>query len=362
MNKKILSILIIACSILLVSESYADWLIYHKPEFKGKVIDKETKEPIEGAVIAVDHTKESYDILGHGSPRCIHVEEMLTDANGEFVVPSYVTIISPFSISRPLGLIIYKPGYGHYPRWAVTGRKSPEVFFTKEKAGLKGEIMSGGIKYTFTYGVIELPRLSTYKLRKRASMISYDYPCDEESFPLLKKTMEKEEKWLRANEPIAVTLNCGNGKYIKRETIKKDMAKTIKGMEKEKCPGKDSTMGVYIPQTVWLKPFDYGGYLSTKEGPLVSFSYNIGFFAGLPTCIVTIPLLWPFLEGVPERQSPEILYSYLYLGPCIVADIIATPFLVFKKSFWDFPKLLFISKEEDTKSYIDGVSGSGHSN
>jgi len=39
--------------VLMTTSSEAGWLIYHKPEFKGRVLDTETKEPIEGAVVVV---------------------------------------------------------------------------------------------------------------------------------------------------------------------------------------------------------------------------------------------------------------------------------------------------------------------
>jgi hypothetical protein len=35
----------------------ASWLICHKPEFKGKVIDAEAKQPIEGAVVVAKYFK-----------------------------------------------------------------------------------------------------------------------------------------------------------------------------------------------------------------------------------------------------------------------------------------------------------------
>ena len=76
--------------------SNAGWLIYHKPEFKGKVIDAETKEPIEGAVVVVVYNKHSLlSGPGGGYSSVIKVKEALTDQNGEFHFPSYTTMIQP---------------------------------------------------------------------------------------------------------------------------------------------------------------------------------------------------------------------------------------------------------------------------
>ncbi len=44
----------IAFSISIAAPSHAFiWMIYHKPAFKGKVIDAEAKESIEGAVLVI---------------------------------------------------------------------------------------------------------------------------------------------------------------------------------------------------------------------------------------------------------------------------------------------------------------------
>ena len=59
----IIFLIFISIFILNSSPSFAIWPIYHKPEFKGKVIDAETKEPIEGAVVVVVYNKITYAII-----------------------------------------------------------------------------------------------------------------------------------------------------------------------------------------------------------------------------------------------------------------------------------------------------------
>ena len=44
--------------VLMGASSEASLLVYHKPEFKGRVLDAETKEPIEGAVVVVNYAKQ----------------------------------------------------------------------------------------------------------------------------------------------------------------------------------------------------------------------------------------------------------------------------------------------------------------
>jgi hypothetical protein len=115
--KKILVIMLLAYFSLILTPPRVDagWLVYRKPEFKGKVIDAASREPIKGAVVAVMYY--SAPILtgpGGGSPYIIHVKESLTDENGMFLIPSYTTLIQPNSLEDRAEFIIYKPGYGSF--------------------------------------------------------------------------------------------------------------------------------------------------------------------------------------------------------------------------------------------------------
>ena len=107
--------LILAATVLLLSgtpgDARASWLFYHKPAFEGQILDAETKQPIEGAVVAALYHKWTIG-LGAGSTHpLIHVKEALTDKDGKFRIPSYTTLIQPFSWSDAVIFIIYKPGY-----------------------------------------------------------------------------------------------------------------------------------------------------------------------------------------------------------------------------------------------------------
>jgi hypothetical protein len=176
-----------------VPRSYASWMFYNKPEYKGKVIDAETKEPVEGVVVSVYYKTNTYNIAGGGT-RVIHTKETLTDVNGEFVIPSYTTIFSPFTTSDAAGFIIYKPGYGGYPS-VIDLCKNPELYFSVEMLGIQGECMSGGISYKFVYGLIELPKLITRDQRLRA-MPSHPSECDSKDFPLLYRLINEENQRL----------------------------------------------------------------------------------------------------------------------------------------------------------------------
>lgn len=103
---------LILLSILLLSAAAceASWLIFHKPEFRGKIVDIETNDPIEGAIVVVIYRKEEIGI-GDTVDIDIGAREALTDRNGEFAIPSYTTVISPLSWSIPAQFIIFKSGY-----------------------------------------------------------------------------------------------------------------------------------------------------------------------------------------------------------------------------------------------------------
>jgi len=190
--KKIISMGLMIFFGFMVAPCHASWLIYHKPEFKGKVIDAETKAPIEGAAISVYYKVLYYDI-GGGGTRVIHTKETLTDENGEFVIPSYTTLMLPFNTSANADFIIYKPGYASYPGGVFLCLFNPEFFFSEKKAGSNGECKIDKVPITLTFGVLELPKLSSKHERLRA-IPSGPACCGAEEFPFLYKLINEERR------------------------------------------------------------------------------------------------------------------------------------------------------------------------
>jgi hypothetical protein len=157
-----------------VTKSYAGgWLIYSKPEFKGEVIDAETKGPIEGAVVVAVYSKQAIRIAPDSVGITINVKETLTDKDGNFRIPSYTTIIDPLSWSKPVTFIIFKPGYGSFPDWRIMPPKGMmEIHFEEFFSGKVGEIREVPVKEPWkigaeskkekvAFGVVELPKLKT---------------------------------------------------------------------------------------------------------------------------------------------------------------------------------------------------------
>lgn len=183
------------------TRSEAGWLIYHKPEFRGKVIDAETKEPIEGAVVVVAYFKYTIGIAGRDTS-VIKTKETLTDKNGGFYFPAYTTVIQPLSGVDKVEFIIYKPGYGSFPNYQVAPSfkmTDQEGFFSRGIGGT-GEL-SGTVNtiVKVSFGIVELPKLKTRKERLMA-MPSWptESPGDKRAMelPLLYKAIIEEDKGL----------------------------------------------------------------------------------------------------------------------------------------------------------------------
>jgi hypothetical protein len=82
--------------------------------FKGKVVDKETNEPISGAVVLALYSKYRYSVAGEMGG-IVDAQEVLTDQEGYFQIPRKRRW---FVLERgyPEGeLVIFKPGYGALP-------------------------------------------------------------------------------------------------------------------------------------------------------------------------------------------------------------------------------------------------------
>jgi len=101
---------------------------YELMPFEGRVIDADTKEPIEGAVVLAVYFDEAITIAGTNTYP-IDAQETLTDRKGEFKISEVREWFGP----RPgtvvkAEVIIFKPGYGVYPNHrrakAVGGNKA----------------------------------------------------------------------------------------------------------------------------------------------------------------------------------------------------------------------------------------------
>lgn len=151
--RKLIKTITIAGSLLFLIFFQVDLAIADGP-YRGKVIDAETKEPIEGAVVLGVWRKQPL-LAFHPKYIFKETKEVLTDKDGEFVLPGYTnipSIIDPMSSNR-IRIYIYKPGYGSFPRHQI----SPDP---KQSHPDK-------LRPFETHALVELPRLKTREERLR---------------------------------------------------------------------------------------------------------------------------------------------------------------------------------------------------
>ena len=116
--------------------------------YRGKVIDAETRAPIVGAVVVAhwyrDRVGPFHSVMEHYA-----VREVLTDADGVFVIDAkQIEEGAPRRTYHP-EFLIFMPGYGSYPR------------FQKAPTGFIGGVFEGaGV-------VVGLPRLKSPEDRRK---------------------------------------------------------------------------------------------------------------------------------------------------------------------------------------------------
>jgi hypothetical protein len=109
-------LLIISIFLLTATNALSGGFLYHSDgPYKGRVIDLETGEPIERAVVAGVWILEF-----HFTPFC-DAKETVTDKNGEFILPKASCFtLWPIAEMGRLGIVVFKPGYLAYPPLGAT--------------------------------------------------------------------------------------------------------------------------------------------------------------------------------------------------------------------------------------------------
>ncbi len=185
----------------------ADWPVTSYPEYRGKILDAETKEPIEGAVAVVYYDRDML-IGGPGGPGSyiFHAKERLTDEKGEFTFPSY-TSLHLISEGGCASFIFFKPGYmaisglvytlddtGLYvslDQYLSTGPVGEEIEI--RYATRKGAV----VPWVGPAGIVELRKAKTREEKWRSSLVSTSSMGARE-LPILYKAIEEAEKKLKA--------------------------------------------------------------------------------------------------------------------------------------------------------------------
>jgi len=168
--------------------------------FKGKIIDADTREPIEGAVVVASWDEERATPAGSTS-RLKDVKETLTDKNGEWIIEgpkgrelsdatASFTFLTGTYITNPPEFIVFKPGYCSY------------------REGFGIEACKGKMKvYNFTNSknigeIVELPKITKREDRIRAQEISIygDKEMLEKKIKEFIRLINEERKYLGLKE------------------------------------------------------------------------------------------------------------------------------------------------------------------
>ena len=162
------------CTALIVAAAIAltgGCAIHRESAIQGRVIDAETKEPIEGAVAVVVYYKQSIVPTIGGPPSDPHkARETLTDERGEFRLPALFTPLL-FAIGDGYGCIFYKPGYSARS-YSERGRNRPEE----------------------DRSVVEMQRARTWEERRKTRPSSGG--LDDMNLPIFFEMLEEEYRYL----------------------------------------------------------------------------------------------------------------------------------------------------------------------
>jgi len=145
-----------------VGYSAGGWLIYRQGPFKGKVLDAESKEPIEGAVVVAQYHIKMLTGVGYRT-ELIDIQEAVTDGKGEFHIPVYTTTINPLNLGEDVSFLIWKPGYRKVDRWGG-------YFFVKEPGTVENLPVQTDKGYQIQpmkLGIVELSPLKTKEERRK---------------------------------------------------------------------------------------------------------------------------------------------------------------------------------------------------
>jgi hypothetical protein len=196
MKKIFLPLEAIAIIALLFVSSACAWPIYSKPEFKGRVIDSETKEPIEGSVVVVVYDKRAL-VGGPGGPSSyiIDAKETLTDNKGEFSLPAFSSLTF-FTIDSGTRFIFFKPGYmtsygpPHIHPYLVEKYLSPDLVGQVAEIEASSPEHGSHIKWKGHLGIIELQKVATKEERRKTRPSSGGLKANQ--LPLFFQMIEKE--------------------------------------------------------------------------------------------------------------------------------------------------------------------------
>ncbi|MEM2983221.1 MAG: hypothetical protein QXH17_08680 [Candidatus Bathyarchaeia archaeon] len=159
--------------------------------YRGKVVDAETGEPIEGVVVLGVWYSSIFSITGSPFEEFYDAMETVTDKNGEYFIEGMGLRL--FSNLKPMHAIYYKSGYYYVEMWDWDRIKGMEisVWDNIRRIEMKGLTWEGDKP------IIHLRKLTTEERKKVILPGLAGIP--NEKMKLMMKEHNKELKWLGIN-------------------------------------------------------------------------------------------------------------------------------------------------------------------
>jgi hypothetical protein len=190
MKKKVIIVLSILISLIVFSNILGHgWIIYREGAFKGRVIDSETKEPIEGAVVAALYHVREYSLIESNSITA-DVKEVLTDKNGNFYIPPHLFVkfyCLLLAAKETTEFLIYKPSYA--PARGPAYVRLPSGYLEPPDLSMIAEAFKKG-------ATVKLVKLTTAEKRKQATLTAdiFGVEIKRGSLPFLYGMINEEHK------------------------------------------------------------------------------------------------------------------------------------------------------------------------
>jgi hypothetical protein len=163
------------------------WIIYYDSAFSGRVLDAETRQPIEGAVVVAIYKVRQYGIADSGSSTA-DVKEVLTDKTGVFHIPSHIFFhCYPFAKGEVTTFTVFKPGYASLDDLDLKAILSKG----REKEEVQSWTYNHDLRFIFAPGLIGLPRVCDRGERLKAIPGSPGFTTSRD-LPLLYKAINRE--------------------------------------------------------------------------------------------------------------------------------------------------------------------------
>src|SRR3989338_4377022 len=147
----LIGVIIILIAIFSVRDAFAwRWILYYETSFKGRVIDAETKKPLEGVMITANYRKQMMGI--EANTHDVGSQSTVTDKNGEFYIPSYTTFMAPWYLKEEFTEIEiskdrYQTDFFIIPVKNVNVVKSVKWKDPQHIESIEQEVMEEGIVY-----------------------------------------------------------------------------------------------------------------------------------------------------------------------------------------------------------------------